>query len=130
MVATLRQRPIQVTLSKSASSDSLSSAEDSSLQSFTPPSFTVKDLLGAIPAHCYERSVLHSSAYIVYDFALIAACVYAASFIDGSLGQKGTLLQGAAGEAARWAAWGTYWFFCGLAATGVWIIGESRRRYT
>ena len=46
------------------------------------PPFTVGDLRRAIPAHCFERSLLRSSAYLAADLAGAAALYYASTFID------------------------------------------------
>jgi hypothetical protein len=46
------------------------------------PPFTVGDLRRAIPAHCFERSVLRSSAYLVADLVAVAALYFASTFID------------------------------------------------
>jgi len=42
---------------------------------FIVPDLTIKDLLGAIPAHCFKRSGLRSSTYVIWDFFLLA-CIY------------------------------------------------------
>jgi omega-6 fatty acid desaturase (delta-12 desaturase) len=47
----------------------------------TPP-FTVKDLRRAIPPHCFERSALRSSLYLVADLLAVAALFWASTFID------------------------------------------------
>ncbi|GKA05203.1 plastid delta12-fatty acid acetylenase [Tanacetum coccineum] len=39
----------------------------------TDPPFSLSDLKKAIPAHCFERSVIRSSYYIVHD--LIVTCI-------------------------------------------------------
>jgi omega-6 fatty acid desaturase (delta-12 desaturase) len=85
----------------------------------------IKELLGAIPQHCYERSALRSGSYIVMDFAFIGACVYAATFINGLFGRDGSLVDGVAGQLARYAAWALYAFAAGLPGTGVWVIAHE-----
>ncbi|BGP53615.1 hypothetical protein JCM8202_002537 [Rhodotorula sphaerocarpa] len=93
---------------------------------FNIPNFTMSELLGAIPAHCFERSALRSSSYVVMDFALIAAAYYAASHIDPAFNfQDGKLLDGWAGFAAKWALWATYWVVQSWFGTGVWILGHE-----
>ena len=49
------------------------------------PNYTVKQLLDAIPAHCFHRSALRSSLYIVQDVAAIGALVYGLYHIDSFL---------------------------------------------
>lgn len=134
MSSTLRQRlPVEIVSTPKrpasiSSDDSIESFDESHLPTFTPPTFTTKDLLGAIPAHCYERSAIKSFQYVAGDFAMIAANVWLASHIDPAFGDKGTLLQGWAGFAAKWACWALYWTFCGFNFVGVWIMGSSVAR--
>jgi hypothetical protein len=129
MAATLRQRmPVDKVSDAPVSASSSDSGDDltyGDFPPFTPPMFTMKDILGAIPAHCFERSALRSGAYVVADFAMVGALMYAASFIEPALGSQGTALNGWAGLAAKWAAWSTYWVFAGWVYTGIWICGES-----
>jgi omega-6 fatty acid desaturase (delta-12 desaturase) len=49
---------------------------------FVPPTYTIKQLLDAIPAHCYERSAIKSSQYIVQDFIAIGCLVWASFKTD------------------------------------------------
>ncbi len=46
------------------------------------PNFTRQDLVNAIPAHCFKSSTLRSSAYLVFDVAVIAACYWALSQVS------------------------------------------------
>lgn len=132
MTSTLRQRlPIDVlpsgpeeTHSASSSDSGMDSGSESHLPPYTPPNYTIKDLLGAIPAHCFERSALRSSAFIVQDFLMLGAAVYLASHIDSAFGFQGKTVAGYAGIAAKWAAWTAYWAMAGWNFTGIWIIGE------
>jgi omega-6 fatty acid desaturase (delta-12 desaturase) len=64
------------------------------------PPFTVGSLRKAIPAHCFERSLLRSSAYLGVD-VLLAASLFAASQVIEA-------------KAPMWLAviaWPLYWFF-------------------
>lgn len=144
MAATLRQRlPVEnvlvdhgklgrgsqpATAGSVTGSDADSSEDDdmyyTDLPPFTPPTFTVKDLLGAIPPECFERSALKSMQYVVQDFTMIATLMYAASHIEPAFGSNGQVLNGWTGFAAKWALWSVYWILAGFNYTGVWIIGE------
>ena len=84
------------------------SSPSEEMATFTPPTFTMKELLDVIPQHCYERSALKSSAYVAMDFAMIGALAYAVSHVATLLGSNGALLDGWIGQVARWAAWATY----------------------
>lgn len=92
---------------------------------FVVPNFTIKDLLSSIPAHCFERSALRSSLYVVVDFSLMFAVVYIASFIDHAFGSKGSVVQGSMGVAAKWTAWSVYWVWQSWVMTGIWVLGQS-----
>ncbi|GAA6003524.1 hypothetical protein JCM10207_000374 [Rhodosporidiobolus poonsookiae] len=99
-------------------------AHENDYPAFEVPQFTIKEILGAIPSHCFERSALRSSTYVVADFAMIAALGYAASFIDPAFSfEGGSVLSGWEGFAAKWALWSVYWVAQGFVATGVWVIG-------
>jgi omega-6 fatty acid desaturase / acyl-lipid omega-6 desaturase (Delta-12 desaturase) len=108
----------------------------SDLPQFNVPDLTVKELLSAIPAHCFERSAVHSFAYVFFDFALVAALAYAASWIDplvastnfassqNPLGQN-ILAASTQATALRWSLWGAYTFLQGLVFTGIWVIAHE-----
>ena len=132
MSSVLRQRlPIEVDLTKSAPAPSITSSEsdsgieydDSDLPPFTPPNYTAKQLFDAIPAHCWNRSALRSSAYVVRDLVFLSTAVYCATFIDPAFGTNGSVVEGVAGVAAKWAAWAVYWTLSSFFGVGLWIIG-------
>jgi len=138
MASTLRQRNAPTASSKkerrdsdilSTSSDEDTSPATSHLENTFPPfevpNYTIKEVLGAIPAECFERSALISSAYVARDFAFVAALGYAASFIEPALGYNGESINGWVGFAAKWAAWALYWTVQGWVMTGIWILGTS-----
>ncbi|CAD6583543.1 MAG: hypothetical protein CYPHOPRED_002390 [Cyphobasidiales sp. Tagirdzhanova-0007] len=95
------------------------------IATFTPPAFTVKDLLGAIPKHCYERSALRSASYLVGDLAMLAAFAYLATFIDSLFGSTGSLVEAGLGRIIRVILWVVYAICAGSVATGVWIIAHE-----
>ena len=80
------------------------------------PDFTVGTLRKAIPPHCFERSLLRSSAYLGVDLLAVAALYFASTFIDQP-------------AVPRWLAygllWPAYWFFQGAVGTGVWVIAHE-----
>jgi omega-6 fatty acid desaturase / acyl-lipid omega-6 desaturase (Delta-12 desaturase) len=87
---------------------------DEDLPAFTPPPFTIKELLAAIPAHCFERSAIRSSAYLALDLAMVLALGCAATFIDSTLT-----------GVSKWLAWSAYWFVQGMVCTGIWVIAHE-----
>ncbi|KAF9468577.1 fatty acid desaturase-domain-containing protein [Collybia nuda] len=93
---------------------------------FVVPEITIKDLLGAIPAHCFERSALRSSVYIVWDFAVIAAIYKTANFLDAFINPDTIQLpHPALYPFARLVLWSLYGFWAGLFATGLWVIAHE-----
>nr|GEY18964.1 delta(12) fatty acid desaturase DES8.11-like [Tanacetum cinerariifolium] len=78
------------------------------------PPFTLSDLKKAIPAHCFKRSVIRSSYYVVHD--LIVAYVFyflANTYIP--------LLP----YPLAYLAWPVYWFCQASILTGLWVIGHE-----
>ena len=67
-----------------------------------------------MPAHCFERSALRSSAYLLRDFVYASVLVFLALKID--LLPSPTL---------RVAAWILYGFVQGCVGVGMWIIGHE-----
>jgi omega-6 fatty acid desaturase (delta-12 desaturase) len=65
------------------------------------PPFTLADVRRAIPAHCFKRSLLISSIYLLVNVAICAALAFGATWIE----------HPAVPAAARWLLWPLYWFF-------------------
>ncbi|KAJ7601081.1 delta-12 fatty acid desaturase protein [Mycena floridula] len=91
---------------------------------FVVPDLSIKELLDVIPAHCFKRSALRSSTYIVWDGLVIAAfykaTIYLNPLID-TLDLPHPLLY----PAAHFALWALYGFWAGLFATGLWVVGHE-----
>ncbi|KAK9464116.1 fatty acid desaturase-domain-containing protein [Lipomyces oligophaga] len=83
-------------------------------QDFTPPDFTIKDILDAIPKRCYERSYLRSYSYVARDLACIAAVFY-----------LGTKIQLLPSVGLRFVAWTLYTIVQGLFGTGIWVLAHE-----
>jgi hypothetical protein len=64
------------------------------------PAFTIATLRNAIPAHCFERSLTRSCAYLVADVLLVAALFGFSQLIE----TKFPIWLAAV-------AWPVYWFF-------------------
>jgi omega-6 fatty acid desaturase (delta-12 desaturase) len=88
-------------------------AHENDYPAFEIPNFTIKEILGAIPAHCFERSALRSSLNVVLDFTWITLLGYAATYIDPAFGTNGNVLNGNVGWAAKWTMWNLYWLVAG-----------------
>ncbi|GFH18600.1 fatty acid desaturase, delta-12 [Haematococcus lacustris] len=78
----------------------------------TQPPFTLADIRRAIPAHCFQRSLLKSVSYLAVDVLLVALLFTAACYID-HLGP------------AKWLLWPVYFFTQGAVCTGIWVIAHE-----
>ncbi|WVQ65742.1 uncharacterized protein L199_003920 [Kwoniella botswanensis] len=124
--AGLRQRVPSPPAGQVEKDQLLREAEEAELtegQKFIVPNFTVKQLLDAIPAHCFHRSALRSSLYVVQDFVALGLLAYGAFHIDPFLAKYN--LAPAAYHAARIALYSLYVFAAGLFGTGVWVIAHE-----
>lgn len=79
------------------------------------PQFALKDLRAAIPPHCFQRSFVTSSYYLVKNLLICGALFYGASLIDSA----------PVPAAARYALWSAYWFLQGSYLTGIWVIAHE-----
>ena len=80
------------------------------------PSFSFYDVKKAVPKHCFQRSALRSSLYLVCDLAGLAVLVVLSSGIDTAN------VVGA----VRWGVlWPLYWFWAGAFGTGLWVIAHE-----
>lgn len=77
------------------------------------PSFSVKDIRAAIPAHCFERSAFWSTIHLLTDLAKVAALGAAATYIQ------------TAPAYAQPALWVAYWLAQGCVMTGVWVLAHE-----
>lgn len=64
------------------------------------PPFTIGTLRKAIPAHCFDRSLLRSSGYLLADLLLAGALFAFSQWIDTRASLPVALV-----------AWPLYWFF-------------------
>lgn len=78
------------------------------------PPFTVGQLKKAIPPHCFERSVIRSFSYVVYDLIIVSALLYLALYQIPSLPSPFNYL-----------AWPLYWICQGCVLTGIWVIAHE-----
>jgi omega-6 fatty acid desaturase / acyl-lipid omega-6 desaturase (Delta-12 desaturase) len=95
-------------------------------ESVVIPDFTVKDLLGVIPAHCHQRSAIKSSKYIVMDVVVITAIYNIATLADSYVKSESiSLPHPLLYPFARFAVWALYGFWTGLFATGLWVVAHE-----
>ncbi|KAF5324021.1 hypothetical protein D9611_008449 [Ephemerocybe angulata] len=90
------------------------------------PNIPMKELLGAIPSHCFERSALRSSTYIIWDLFVIGCIYKAAATLDPLIDPTHIQLpHPQAYTALRFALWSLYTFGTGLFGTGIWVLGHE-----
>ncbi|RLV93404.1 hypothetical protein JA1_002494 [Spathaspora sp. JA1] len=89
---------------------------------FKVPDYSIKDILSAIPKHCYERSLIRSMGYVVRDITMMV--------IIGSVAKKYIpLVELADYPVASYYARGALWMFqsylLGLFGFGLWILAHE-----
>ncbi|KLO14847.1 delta-12 fatty acid desaturase [Schizopora paradoxa] len=90
------------------------------------PDLTIKDLLSAIPEHCYKRSAFRSSLYIVWDFLLLATFYAGWTYADAQITpERVNFPHPYLYPAARFCIYALYSFAAGLVATGLWVIAHE-----
>ncbi|KAF8215140.1 delta-12 fatty acid desaturase protein [Mycena galopus ATCC 62051] len=89
------------------------------------PDLSIKQLLDAIPAHCFKRSALKSSLYTLWHLSVIGAifkvATYADTFVKPELFGTHPLVC----PLVRFSLWALYGFWAGLFGTGIWVIGHE-----
>lgn len=82
---------------------------------FTAPDYSIKDILSAIPSHCYERRLAESLYYVFRDIACMVAIGYAGNTYIPQIGST----------TARFFAWAAYAYVQGLFGTGLWVLAHE-----
>ena len=96
-------------------SDSPDQAKDGILKRvLIDPPFSLSDLKKAIPAHCFERSLIRSSYYVVHDLIVTYVFYFLANTYIPLLPTPLAYL-----------AWPVYWFCQASILTGLWVIGHE-----
>ncbi|XP_078438735.1 fatty acid desaturase 2 [Wolffia australiana] len=80
----------------------------------TKPPFTLGEIKKVIPPHCFRRSILRSSWYVIQDLAIVILLLYFAVNVIPSLPSPARLL-----------AWPLYWLAQGSVMTGLWVIAHE-----
>lgn len=117
----------QTTLRKRNVAADAAPGEHVELEEFVVPNLTVKDLLSVIPSHCFERSALRSSLYILQDVAIISGLVYLFNEVLDPLitPEHINYPHPALYRLAKWSLWTLYGFCVGLPATGLWVVAHE-----
>lgn len=127
----IKQRPqaskiIHLASSSSSSSSRSPSPNSEGISSFEPPPFTIKELLDAIPRHCFHRSLWRSFSYVIRDLAFTAVLFYLGRQIDPNFNSvDGKIASGTLGAVLNFVAWAAYGYWMGLVWTGVWVLAHE-----
>ncbi|XP_073283626.1 delta(12)-fatty-acid desaturase FAD2-like [Primulina huaijiensis] len=78
------------------------------------PPFTLGEVKKAIPPHCFQRSVLRSFSYVIYDLAIASLFYYVSTNYFQDLPYH-----------LSYVAWPLYWICQGCVLTGVWVIAHE-----
>ncbi|SCW01782.1 LAFE_0E07140g1_1 [Lachancea fermentati] len=84
---------------------------------FKVPDYTIKDILGAIPAECYERNLALSLSYVARDIACMLGMAYLAHYVVAPRLPEILLV--------RFLFWNAYAFGLGLFSTGLWVLAHE-----
>lgn len=101
-------RSVPLATSKKSESDALKRVP------YEKPPFSLSQLKKAIPPHCFQRSVLRSFSYVVYDLTIAFILYYVAT-------NYFQLLP----HGLAYIAWPLYIFVQGCVLTGVWVIAHE-----
>lgn len=80
------------------------------------PKFTLTELRNAIPAHCFERSMIKSFGYLTLDIVIIMSLL---------LGAYTVLEQQSLPLYCTIVAYTVYWFCQGSVMFGIWVLAHE-----
>ncbi|KAH9948128.1 fatty acid desaturase-domain-containing protein [Amylocystis lapponica] len=100
---------------------------EDALPEFSPMPWTLNEIRAAIPARMFVRKTWKGCLYLARDLLVVAINWELALRIDPLLQSAPAVarLTPVGAELARWACWLVYWWFQGLAFTGIWILGHE-----
>lgn len=101
--------------SLAAANAEAATAIDTYGNTFEAPTYGIKDILDAIPAHCYKRSYVKSFSYVFRDLFFIV--------LFGYLGA--VYIPQIPFQSARFVAWALYTVVQGLFGTGLWVLAHE-----
>ncbi|EDK42118.1 hypothetical protein LELG_00296 [Lodderomyces elongisporus NRRL YB-4239] len=89
---------------------------------FKVPDYTIKEILQAIPKHCYERSLIRSLGYVARDITMMCIISYAGHSLIPQLSIAG---HETVSTIARGALWMLQSYAMGLFGFGLWILAHE-----
>lgn len=94
---------------------------DTNGKTFNVPDFTIKDILSAIPKHCYERSLVRSLGYVVRDIT----CMVTIGYVGHSVIPLVQFENETLASYTRGALWMVQSYLIGLFGFGLWILAHE-----
>ena len=89
---------------------------------FKVPDYTIKEILQAIPKHCYERSLIRSLGYVVRDITMMILIGYVGHKFIPYIEVTG---HETVSRALRGVAWMVQSYAIGLFGFGLWILAHE-----
>lgn len=89
---------------------------------FKAPDYTIKDILSAIPKHCYERLLVRSMGYLVRDIVMMGVISYTGhKLIPHIVSDDYELVA----QGIRGTLWMVQSYLIGLFGFGLWILAHE-----
>ncbi|KIY48091.1 linoleoyl phosphatidylcholine delta-12 acetylenase [Fistulina hepatica ATCC 64428] len=97
------------------------------LPTYTPLNLTLQEIRDAIPPELFVKRPLFGLSILARDISIIITLWCAATYIDPVFKSAAVaeILTSSGATVARWTAWCFYWWFQGLAFTGLWVFGHE-----
>ncbi|KZV69201.1 hypothetical protein PENSPDRAFT_488127 [Peniophora sp. CONT] len=98
------------------------------VEEYAPLTWSINEIRAAIPKHLFERHLGRALSYLARDLVVSATFWYLATWIDSPRLAHCATSYGVPAVAlpfVRWTLWLAYWWFQGLAFTGIWVIGHE-----
>ncbi|KAK6464870.1 fatty acid desaturase-domain-containing protein [Scheffersomyces coipomensis] len=83
---------------------------------FKVPDYSIKDILKAIPPHCYERRLIESFYYVFRDIFCMVSLGYVANTFIPIISTNNYV---------KFALWAGYVWMQGLLGTGIWVLAHE-----
>lgn len=85
-------------------------------QPIARPKFTLSELRNAIPAHCFERSLVKSFGYLLFDIVIITTLLHCAYAV---------LEKQSLPHYLQFIGYLIYWFIQGSFMFGIWVLAHE-----
>lgn len=85
-----------------------------------PQDLSLKTIRDAVPAHCFERSLLTSLKHLCVDLLMITVMAATIHWLDTH-----AVSYGLPSFVLKFVLWPLYWWFQGAVMTGVWVLAHE-----